>query len=151
MKTYTFTTNTLNNGTDYSEILNNIIFDTVIKNNPYLMETEKKAKEDTLIDAMFDKIGSTCTFKCKSLKDDDKFIKACDFLANYGKGKNSFKIPYKLNTIYRLTDGTPVIFYDDEIQIGTDLYSYSSFGDTDFISALTPEKKKIIIDINIKL
>ena len=151
MKTYTFTTNTLNNGTDYSEILNNIIFDTVIKNNPYLMETEKKTKEDNLIDAMFDKIGSSYTFKCKSLKDDDKFIKACDFLANYGKDKNSFKIPYKLNTIYRLTDGTPIIFYDNEIQIGTDLYSYSSFGDTDFISALTPEKKKIIIDINIKL
>jgi hypothetical protein len=151
MKTYNFTTNTLNNGTDYSEILNNIIFDTVIKNNPYLMETEKKTKEDNLIDAMFDKIGSSYTFKCKSLKDDDKFIKACDFLANYGKDKNSFKIPYKLNTIYRLTDGTPIIFYDDEIQIGTDLYPYSSFNDTDFISALAPEKKKIIIDINIKL
>jgi hypothetical protein len=115
------------------------------------METEKKTKEDNLIDAMFDKIGSSYTFKCKSLKDDDKFIKACDFLANYGKDKNSFKIPYKLNTIYRLTDGTPIIFYDDEIQIGTDLYSYSSFNDTDFISALAPEKKKIIIDINIKL
>lgn len=155
MKTYTFTvnnnSNTINNGTDYSKILDDIILDTMIKNNSYLFKDTKKETEDKLIDALFDNIGSTYTFNSKSLKDDNKFIKACNFLANYGKDKNTYKIPYTLNKLYRLADGTPIIFYNDEIQIGTDIYEYDMFDNFDFISSLKPEMKKIIIDINIKL
>ena len=155
MNTYTFTANTnsniFNNGTDYSKILDNIILDTMIKNNTYLFENTKNDEENKLIDALFDDLGSTCTFTNKLLKDDDKFIKACDFLANYGKDKSAFEIPYKLNKLYRLADGTPIIFYDDEIQIGTETYKYYMFGNTDFLSTLKPETKKIIININIKL
>ncbi len=154
MKTYTFTTNNnsniYNNGTDYSKMLDNIILDTMMKNNEYLFKNTKKESEDKLIDAMFDDLGSTYTFTCKSLKD-DKFIKACDFLANYGKDKSTFNIPYELNKLYRLADGTPIIFYDDEIQIGTDTFKYYMFDNSDFISTLKPEMKKIIININIKL
>ena len=57
----------------------------------------------------------------------------------------------KLGKIYRLENGLPVIFYNDEIQIGTDIYSYSDFSDYNFISSLSPEIKKTIININIKL
>ena len=154
MKTYTFTTNNnsniYNNGTDYSKMLDNIILDTMMKNNACLFKNTKKESEDKLIDAMFDDLGSTYTFTCKPLKD-DKFIKACDFLANYGKNKSAFKIPYELNKLYRLADGTPIIFYDDEIQIGTDIFKYCMFDDSNFLSTLKPETKKIIININIKL
>lgn len=154
MKTYTFTANNsniFNNDTDYSKILDNLILSSMIKNNEYLFKDSKKKAEDDLIDAMFDDLGSTYTFKCKHLKDDNKFINACNFLANYGKNKSAYTIPYKLNKLYRLTDGTPIIFYDDEIQIGTNTYKYYMFSDTDFISSLKPETKKIIININIKL
>lgn len=107
MKTTVFTINKNNNyGTNYSEILDNIILDSVIKNNSYLFKSAKKKSEDDLIDAMFNDIN---TYKYKHLKADDDFISACNFLANYGKA-NTYAIPYKMNTLYRLSDGTPIIF-----------------------------------------
>lgn len=156
MKTYTFTANNtnsniFNNGTDYSKILDDLILSSMIKNNEYLFKDSKKEAEDKLIDALFDDLGSTYTFASKSLKDNNKFIKACNFLASYGKDKSAYTIPYKLNKLYRLVDGTPIIFYDDEVQIGTDTYKYYMFDNADFISSLKPETKKIIININIKL
>ena len=148
MKTTVFTINKNNNyGTNYSKILDNIILDSMIKNNSYMFKSSKKKSDDDLIDAMFNDIN---TYKYKHLKADDDFISACNFLANYNKA-NTYAIPYKMNTLYRLSDGTPIIFYDDEIQIGTDLYKYDMFSDIDFISSLKPEIKKIIININIKL
>lgn len=139
------TANTTNNGNIYSKMLDNIILDTVMKNNSCLYKT-KKEKEADLIDAMFADIDHT--YIGESLKSDDLFTKACKILAGYNKKKAK---GVTLGKIYRLSDGTAIIFYDDEIQIGTDLYSYSDFNNFDFISGLTPEKKKIIIEINIKL
>ncbi len=139
------TTKNINNGNIYSKMLDDIILDTVKKNNDYLFKL-KKDKDADLIDAMFDSIDHT--YICKSLKDSDVFTKACKILADYNKKKAKNII---LGKIYRFSNGTPIIFYDDEIQIGTDIYSYTDFGNFDFISSLTPEKKKIIIDINIKL
>lgn len=150
MKTTVFTiNNNNNNNANYSKILDNIILDTMMKNNSYLFENTEKKTNDAIIDAMFDDIDNTYYIN-KLLKGDDKFTKACEFLANYGK-KKTFGIPYKLNKLYRLSDGTAIIFYDDEIQIGEDVYKYSDFDDFDFINGLTPEKKKIIINIKIKL
>lgn len=107
MKTTVFTINKNNNyGTNYSEILDNIILDSVIKNNSYLFKSAKKKSDDDLIDAMFNDIN---TYKYKHLKADDDFISACNFLANYSKA-NTYAIPYKMNTLYRLSDGTPIIF-----------------------------------------
>jgi len=140
------TANTTNNGNIYSKMLDNIILDTVMKNNSYLFTKTKKEKEANLIDAMFADIDNT--YICKSLKGDDLFTKACKILAGYNKKKAK---GITLGKLYRLSDGTAIIFYDDEIQIGTDLYSYSDFDNFDFISSLAPEKKKIIIEINIKL
>lgn len=150
MKTtiYTFNNTKKTNNADYSKILDSIIADTLMKNNKYLFKDAKKIEEDALIDALFDDMK-----KCNdtSLKGDIEFAKACAFLANYGKNKKSHAIPYKLNTLYRLADGTPIIFYDDEIQIGTDLYEYADFDNLDFINSLKPETKKLIINIEIKL
>lgn len=139
-------TKNINNGNIYSKMLDDIILDTVMKDNSYLFTKTKKEKEADLIDAMFDSIDHTYIYK--PLKDSDVFAKACKILADYNKKKADNII---LGNIYRFSNGTPIIFYDDEIQIGTDIYSYTDFNDFDFISSLTPEKKKIIIDINIKL
>jgi hypothetical protein len=132
-----------NNGNIYSQILDDIILSTVKKNNSYLFNTKKK--DDDLIDAMFKELDHTYIYKRDSL-----FAEACKILANYGKKKSIMK-DIKLGKIYRLENGLPIIFYNDEIQIGTDIYSYSDFNDYDFISSLSPEVKKTIININIKL
>lgn len=132
-----------NNGNIYSQILDDIILSTVKKNNSYLFNTKKK--DDDLIDAMFNELDHTYIYKRDSL-----FAEACKILANYGKKKNIMK-GIKLGKIYRLENGLPIIFYNDEIQIGTDIYSYSDFNDYNFISSLSPEIKKTIININIKL
>lgn len=132
-----------NNGNIYSQILDDIILSTVKKNNSYLFNTKKK--DDDLIDAMFNELDHTYIYKRDSL-----FAEACKILANYGKKKSIMK-GIKLGKIYRLENGLPIIFYNDEIQIGTDIYSYSDFDDYDFISSLSPEVKKTIININIKL
>lgn len=132
-----------NNGNIYSQILDDIILSSVKKNNSYLFNTKKE--DDDLIDAMFDELDHTYIYKRDSL-----FAEACKILANYGKKKSIMK-DIKLGKIYRLENGLPIIFYNDEIQIGTDIYSYSDFSDYDFISSLSPEIKKTIININIKL
>lgn len=132
-----------NNGNIYSQILDDIILSTVKKNNSYLFNTKKE--NDDLIDAMFDELDHTYIYKRDSL-----FANACKILANYGKKKSIMK-DIKLGKIYRLENGLPIIFYNDEIQIGTDIYSYSDFSDYNFISSLSPEIKKTIISINIKL
>lgn len=136
-----------NNGNIYSKILDDIIFSTVKKNNSYLFNTKKK-DDDDLIDAMFGELEHTYIYE--PLKGDTLFAKACDILANYGKKKDTIK-GIKLGKIYRLESGLPIIFYNNEIQIGTDLYSYSDFSDYNFISSLSPEIKQTIININIKL
>lgn len=132
-----------NNGNIYSQILDDIILSSVKKNNSYLFNTKKE--DNDLIDAMFDELDHTYIYKRDSL-----FANACKILANYGKKKSIMK-GIKLGKIYRLENGLPIIFYNDEIQIGTDIYSYSDFSDYDFISSLSPEVKKTIININIKL
>lgn len=132
-----------NNGNIYSQILDDIILSSVKKNNSYLFNTKKE--DDDLIDAMFDELDHTYIYKRDSL-----FANACKILANYGKKKSIMK-GIKLGKIYRLENGLPIIFYNDEIQIGTDIYSYFDFSDYDFISSLSPEIKKTIININIKL
>jgi hypothetical protein len=120
---------------DYSKILDDIILADVIDKNSYLFET--KTNEDYLSDIILN----------ANRKKNTKLENAINFLANYKKPKKSYILPFKLNTTYTLADGTPIIFYDDEIQIGFDYYKYSDFSDLSFINALTPSKKKIIIDI----
>lgn len=141
MKTYTFTSSIINNSkknfideiigkskyTNYSKTIDNIIFSDVMKKNPYLFtDTDLYITRDS-----------------KEISSD--FLKAAKFLANYKKPEN--KLNVIIGRTYYLSDNTPIIFYDDEIQIGFDVFKYSDFSSTDFISAIAPKMKKTIIDI----
>ena len=140
-KTYKFYTgnnknnNIINNGsTNYSSILDDIIVSDVIKKNSYLFNSYNDYLDDLLTS--------------KPLKDDNlEFIKATKFLANYKK--NYYKLPkkYIYGKMYTLSDGTPIVFYEDEIQIGFDTYKYTDFGDTILLNTLPSKMKKIIINI----
>ena len=134
-----------NNTTDYSSILDNIITADIIKKNSYLFDYNKK-KNDDLIDAL---IGNDdpIILTGSTLKASDDFTKAATFLANYKKYKKTYNIPYIIGKMYTLYDGTPIIFYDDEIQIGFDTFKYSKFNDLSFLSSLTAPTKKTIINI----
>ena len=139
--TYTFTTNknsNFRNNNDFSKTLDDIISASLIKKNSYLIDDDYKYP---------DTIGCTCKFCGAALKDDDEFIKAANFLSNYKK--NYFKLPKKFifGKIYKLNGGTPIIFYDNEIQIGSDLYSYSDFSNMSFLNNISDNTKKTIINI----
>jgi hypothetical protein len=137
-KTFTFTTNDNNkfflnnNGTNYSEILDNIIAADIIKKNDYLFTSP--IENDFIITG-------------GNLKADDSFIKATKFLANYKTNKTKYNIPIILGKMYTLSDGTPIIFDEDEIQIGFDIYKYNDFGNLNFINSLPSYKKTTIINI----
>lgn len=136
------TNNSFHKSTDYSAILDNIIATNIKETNPYLKDyTDTKSKSfiDNIIAA-----SKPCYIDCSKKTDD--FIKAANFLKNYSLKKYK-KMPFTLGKTYKLIDGTPIIFYKDEIQIGLDLYSYSEFGDTLFLKKMTPKTKKLIIDI----
>jgi hypothetical protein len=141
MKTYTFTTSNINNSkknfideiigkskyTNYSKTIDDIIFSDVMKKNPYLFtDTDLYITRDS-----------------KEISSD--FLKAAEFLANYKKPENKLNII--IGHTYYLSNNTPIIFYDDEIQIGFDVFKYSDFSSDDFINAITPKMKKTIIDI----
>lgn len=140
--TYTFGKKNINTNSfhtsskpNYSKIIDDIILADIIDKNGYLFN---KTKNDYLDDII---LNAKPTYEKSNLD------KAISFLANYKKNKKTYKIPFILNKTYTLTDGTPVIFYDDEIQIGFDVYKYSDFSDFAFLNSLTPKKKHIIIDI----
>lgn len=118
---------------DYSTMLDDIIATDVIKKNKYLFNSIDNTTPIILT-------GS-------SLKDSDDFTKATKFLANYKKYKKTYNIPYIIGKMYTLFDGTPIVFYDDEIQIGFDTYKYSKFTNLSFLNNLTANTKKIIINI----
>lgn len=122
--------------TNYSKVIDDIIFNNVIKSNSYIINPEYNTKEE---DVMVFKAAN-------SLKDNNSFIEAANFLANYNKMK---KFPYMLNKIYYLADGTPIMFYEDEVQIDNEVYTYEEFNNIGFLGTLTAPKKKIIIDIYI--
>ena len=140
MKTYTFTKSDFNNSkksfideiigksksTNYSKIIDDIICADVIKKNQYLFTKP-----------------TVCNSYAEDITSD--FLKAANFLANYKEPKN--KLHFIIGRTYYLSDNTPIIFYDDEIQIGFDVFKYSDFGSIDFINAITPSAKKTIIDI----
>jgi hypothetical protein len=104
----------------------------MMKVNPYL-----KSKEE--IDT------SVLIFNtANNLNENIEFKKAANFLANYNKMKT---FPYIIGKLYKLIDGTPVMFYEDEVQIGHDVYTYEEFNDISFLNTISEPKKKIIIDI----
>lgn len=142
MKNFTFKTdnNTFSfpESTNYSKILDDFIANNIKENNKYL--TDAIIKHDLGINTDNIVTGSSL------LKSNNKFAKAANFLANYAKF-NKRSIPFKFGKVYKLANGTPIIFYDDEIQIGFDLYSYADFANFNFINLLSENTKKTIIEI----
>ena len=141
MKTYTFTSSIINNSkknfideiigkskyTNYSKTIDDIIFSDVMKKNPYLFtDTDLYITRDSK-ETSYD------------------FLKAAKFLANYKKPENKLNII--IGHTYYLSNNTPIIFYDDEIQIGFDIFKYSDFAMSSFLENIKPSTKKIIIDI----
>lgn len=124
-----------NNSTNYSKILDNIIIADITKKNDFLFKNKKSYTIDDIL------LGATHKYDSSDL---DKAIK---FLTNYKTLKKSYTLPYKLNKMYTLSDGTPIIFYDDEIQIGFDVYKYDDFSDYSFLDSLNKKTKDIIINI----
>ena len=141
--TATFKTNkTNNNGTtflfnnklhyepNYSKIIDDIILADIKKKNSYLFN------------------NNPISFDFSTLKEETpSFLDAIKFLTNYKKCKKISNIPYIFGKMYTLSDGTPIVFYDDEIQIGFDTYKYSDFTDLSFLNGLTDNTKKTIINI----
>lgn len=140
-KTYKFKTiksnNNYNTGSfaNYSEILDDIIAADVKKKNSYLIDNTNKYF-----------LTKDYTFS-PALKDSDEFTKAAKFLANYKKNYSYIPQKYIYGKMYTLSDGTRVVFYDDEIQIGWDIYKYTDFDDLSFLNTISADKKKIIINI----
>lgn len=148
MNTYTFTTgNNSNNNikkfftfsflkknkpTDYSEVLDDLILDNLMETNSYLKDYKTKQEDAKIFEA------SIASLKGK------EFAEAASFLANYSKKK---AFPFIFGKVYKLAGNIPVIFYDDEIQIDRDIYSYDDFENLAFLNTLSAPKKKIIIDI----
>lgn len=138
MKKYTFNTNSSKSNNsiftpsepDYSKILDNLILTDIKEKNSYLFDynTDDNYYGADII------IGGT-----KKAYD---FTKAATYLANILNKKKII-----IGKTYKLIDGTPIIFYDDEIQIGFDIFKYSDFYNYDFLKAIEPKTKKIIIDI----
>lgn len=138
MKKYTFNTNSSKSNNsiftpsepDYSKILDDLILTDIKEKNSYLFDynTDNNYYGADII------IGST-----KKAYD---FTKAATYLANILNNKKII-----IGKTYKLIDGTPIIFYDDEIQIGFDIFKYSDFYDYNFLKAIKPKTKKIIIDI----
>ena len=131
--------------TNYSKMLDNLIAANIIKTNPYLTTyNSDDAEIDNIINASKNLIDG-----CSLM--DTTFKNAAKYLADYNKNKHTIKSKFIFGKTYKLNNGMNITFYDDEIQIGTDIYSYSDFSDYNFISSLSPEIKKTIININIKL
>lgn len=150
-KTYTFKiANASNNntflGTNYSKILDNIITTNIKDTNLYLGKTYNKDYDEISAIIADSKKKHSFGLNCGLLGENDKFLKAANFIANYNKA--TYKtLPFIYGKTYKLIDGTPICFYDDEIQIGMDLYSYDSFSNTAFLKTLSAPTKKIIINI----
>ena len=123
---------------NYSKIIDDIILADVKKKNSYLYDSLNTTET----------IYKPISFNYSTLKEETpSFLDAIKFLTNYKKCKKISNIPYIFGKMYTLSDGTPIVFYDDEIQIGFDTYKYSDFTNLSFLNGLIDNTKKIIINI----
>lgn len=163
MKTTTFsikdinTNNNASNNTSNSSLLSSLILSNIKKTTPYIfndykedspkttyIKLNKYTSIDPFIAAMLEECGDY-TPSSLSLKDID-YIKAANYLANY---KNNNKI--KFGKTYHLSNGTPIIFFKDEVQIGFDAYDYDDLLNINYLNTLTEDKKDMIINIVINI
>lgn len=140
MKIYKFTENnntgntfyTNNKSTNYSKMLDDLIYADIMDKNYYL--NTYKTTGDKYLDKM---IGLNTGLE-------DTFTNAITYIKSLKTKKPT--ITYGKTYYF---NGTPIIFFEDSIQIGFKLYYYDDFDNYDFLSAITPELKKTIITIYI--
>ena len=149
MKHYTIKFNNNNNGSfsnNASKALDDLILSNMIKMNPYLDKKKDETLDAMFIDAGFDTDDHIIIPNRSNsflLKDefDTEFIKAANFLSHYTPKKK----------YYKMFDGTPIEFFEDEIQIGYDLIPLYKLNTPKYYSTFTPEIKNIIINIFISI
>lgn len=147
MKTYTFKS-TKNNQNTAEKSLNAMLAEKILEFAPYLKK-DKSTKKTIDIDITIPKKKLASANTLNGVKIDD-FIDACAFLSKY-KGVHAFN-SCKDEYDFELSDGTPVRIFDDEIQIGYTLIPMEWFIEpNEYLSAFTPKKKKMIVDIAVKL
>jgi len=151
MKHYTIKINNKNNNSfnfrtfaNASESLDTLILSNMKKMNPYLKSN------DSTLDAMFaaagldtgDRIIIPNRDYSYLLKDNfnTEFIKAAKFLSTYSPRKK-----------YTLFDGTPIEFFEDEIQIGYDLIPLYKLSRPEYYHTFAPAIKNTIINIFISI
>lgn len=153
MKHYTIkfdnNNNNRSNGSIFSNAsknLDNIILSNLKKMNPFMTNIDST---DPTLDAMFDETfgkdyiiipNRDYSYLLKG-NFDSEFAKAAKFLANYN--------PKKIR--YTLIDGTPIEFFEDEIQIGFDLIPLYKLSSPRYYSTLAPKTKNTIINIFISI
>ena len=116
---------------DYSKELDNLILADIADKNKYLFNNTSGTTK-----------SKTIYLNNSGLKG-DIITSAISFITN-GK-KNNF--PYILGETYTLSDGTPIIFFEDSIQIGFDLYYFDDITSSIFLKTITPNLKKKIATI----
>ena len=119
-----------NKSTDYSKMLDDLIFSDIINKNEWLKTTKNN--------------NSTIILKDIDLYGDSLDKKVCSYFANYKLGNNC---PFIKDKIYYLADGTPFYITDDYITIGFDTYYFYEFGKPMFFSNLSESMKKTICEI----
>jgi hypothetical protein len=154
MKRYTIEINKKNTNNNFSfrtntnpsKKLDDLILSNLIKMNPFL----GYKKSDDILDAMFDDAGFNTDRIIIPNRDysyllkgnfNSEFAKAANFLSSYTPSKKS----------YTLSDGTPIAFFEDEIQIGYDLIPLYKLSSSKYYATFTPEIKNTIINIFISI
>lgn len=130
--TFHFTTSKPN----YSKMLDDLIHADIMEKNYYLSDdTDIKTTGDKYIDKI---IGLNSGLK-------DNFTS----IITYIKGIKKTKPAFTYGKTYTLSDGTPIIIFEDSIQIGFKLYYFDELEDINFFNALAPDLKKTILTIYI--
>lgn len=145
MKTYTFTPNNnkttsfnsfCTKSTNYSKILDDLIFDDLMDKNPWLSKYTKNN-----IDAI--NIIDSQTY---AYDDDNDFIKAFNFLSNYET--NNISKFYIKDKYYELSDGTLFCISDNYIYLNGKFYWFDEAKkNKKFYTLFTPAEKKTICTI----
>lgn len=130
-----------------SKNLDNIILSNLIKMNPYLAGTRND--NDTTLDAMLSDAGFKKDNEYIIIRKNSSLLKG-NFDNEFAKAAN-FLADYKPNKTYKLYDGTPITFFEDEIQIGYDLIPIYKLRNIKYYNEFAPETKNIIINIFISI
>lgn len=157
MKRYTIEINKKNTNNNFSfrNLINNpskslddLILSNLIKMNPFL--TGKK-KNDDILDAMFADAGFNTDDHIIIPNRDNSYLLKGNFNSEFAKAANFLSSYTPKKKSYTLFDGTPIAFFEDEIQIGYDLIPLYKLSSPKYYSMFTPETKNTIINIFISI